>query len=47
MMLCGRAVKAGGLIPFEDKGVDGWQVKLRNSSLTRAIPAHFSDESDS
>jgi len=38
VMLCGWGVKAGWIIPFVDKTY-GWQVKLCDPSLTRAIPA--------
>jgi len=37
VMRCGRGSKAERLFAFVDKRVGGWQVKLCDSSLTRAI----------
>jgi len=36
MTLCGWGVKTGWLIPYADKRVRGWQVKLCDPSLTGA-----------
>jgi len=41
-MLCGWGVKAVWLISYVDKR--GWQVKLCDPSLTRAIPEYLRDE---
>ena len=37
-------VKAGWFIPLVDARVHGWQVKLCDPSLTRAIPEQLSGE---
>jgi len=42
VMLCSWGLKAGMVHPLVD--TCGWQVKLCDSSLARAIPEHFRDE---
>jgi len=41
--LCGWGIKVE-FIPLLDKRACGWQVKLCDPSLTRAIPERFRDE---